>query len=127
MPDLADIQARILNGCDPPPRIYLAMPMTPVADCEFASQVEGRLRKGGWVVLSPASSGLCACNYGIPKSVWLEQDFWMLSWCTAICLLPGWETSEGAQAELALARELHLEEYVWDPELGLTPLETNYV
>ena len=45
------------------------------------------------------------CN----KDVYLEGDLEILSRCDAICLLKGWENSQGARQEYDLARELGLE------------------
>jgi hypothetical protein len=39
-----------------------------------------------------------------PDAVWLEGDLEMLRRCDAVVVVPGWEESEGARSEVALAR-----------------------
>lgn len=43
-----------------------------------------------------------------PDSVWLDGDLEILRRCDAVFAIDGWEQSTGAQAEVALARELGL-------------------
>lgn len=43
-----------------------------------------------------------------PDSVWLEGYLAILSRCDAVITVEGWEQSEGARAEVALAREIGL-------------------
>jgi hypothetical protein len=57
---------------------------------------------------------LCPCdNYGGDTSLtfaeYLAEDIKMLQKASGICLMPGWERSEGSYIEVAFARELGLD------------------
>ncbi len=52
----------------------------------------------------------------IPDQVYLDMDFEILRHCHAIVMIPGWDRSQGAKAELALAHELGLSVWYW-PEV----------
>jgi len=41
--------------------------------------------------------------YGIADNVWLEGDMELLKRCDAVWMLPGWESSEGAEREFSFA------------------------
>jgi len=67
-----------------------------------------RLWNEKWIVICPhlntfLMDGLC------PDSVWLDGDLEILRRCDAIFMLQNWETSKGANEELALAKKLGLE------------------
>lgn len=44
----------------------------------------------------------------IPYNIWMEYDFAVIARCTHILMLPRWEASSGAKAELEYARSLGL-------------------
>ncbi len=89
-------------------RIYLAGPMTGLPESNFPAfrDAAGRLRDAGWEVINPAE------NFGgrtdLPRSSYLRADLSLLLQCGAMALLPGWEDSQGAKLEYAIARELDM-------------------
>lgn len=107
--------------------IYLAGRMSGMPDYNFPvfAKYAQKLRDQGHFVFSPAEADLE--DYGTvekvreaddalkhkPNALWcerLEIDFrWILMTADAIALIPGWEESKGANAELALARAMELE------------------
>lgn len=107
-----------------PRRIYIAGPMTGIADYNrpaFYSTAEA-FEEGGWEVFNPAENDVRlfgsheACNAAIEANrnqalrVMLGSDLeWICSDADAIAMLPGWEKSYGARAEHATAVALGLE------------------
>ena len=91
-----------------PKRIYIAGPMTGLADHNFPAfgAAADRLRQAGWDVVNPAE------NFGgrtdLPREAYLRADTALLVGCNAVAMLPGWEDSQGAKLEYLLARELGL-------------------
>lgn len=87
-------------------RVYLSGPMSGIADNNFPAFAEwaARLRSQGLDVVSPAEiqeSGtweLC-----------LRADLRELVTCDAIALMPGWESSRGANLELHVAHRVGME------------------
>ena len=69
----------------------------------------------GWAVICPHknTSGYQHAA-DIPYETWIEGDLEILRRCDAICMLPGWEQSNGARIELALAYDLGLGVLVYD-------------
>lgn len=68
----------------------------------------------GWIVFCPHknTSGYQHVS-DLPYEVWIEGDLEILRRCDAICMLQGWENSQGARKELALAEELDLEVLIY--------------
>ena len=67
-----------------------------------------KLWQEGWAVICPHKNtahfgGLC------PDDTWLKGDIEMLKRCDAIYMLKGWQKSEGANMELATAKNSKLE------------------
>ena len=89
-----------------PQRIYIAGPMTGLAEHNFPAfhAAAARLRQAGWEVVNPAE------NFGgrtdLPRETYLRNDVALLVDCNAVAMLSGWEESRGAKLEYLLAREL---------------------
>jgi hypothetical protein len=86
-------------------RIYLAGPMSGIEDFNRPAfhREAARLRSIGHRVDNPAE------NVGAPGAEWSDYmriGIRQLIKCDTIALLPGWETSRGAQIEHRLALDL---------------------
>jgi nucleoside 2-deoxyribosyltransferase len=93
-------------------KIYLAGPMRGVPESNFPmfDRAAERLREQGYEVFSPAdhdreSDNLPGPEFSIRKALAADTG-WICRHADAIALLPGWENSRGAKAELALAEAL---------------------
>lgn len=90
------------------PCVYLSGPMTGCPELNFpAFHVEAaRLRAAGLDVVSPAEVKL----EGKPGwADYMRADIRQMMRCSAICMLPGWESSRGAKIEHDLALALGFE------------------
>ena len=106
--------------------LYLAGPMSGIREFNFPSFVEAaaRLRRDGWVVISPAERDLGAGfdpsglsgqeplpDLGLDWHVLMDACLRSVLEVDAVALLPGWERSVGARAEAFVAvttgRELY--------------------
>lgn len=105
-------------------QIYIAGPMCGKAWYNFPAffDAEERWKKAGWNVVNPAKCdeesdfkprqhdefadpGYCTIDHTPhDNKYYLWRDLPYLAACHAIALLPGWERSEGAQIELAVAQ-----------------------
>ncbi len=107
-------------------RIYVAGPMTGIKKFNFPAfhEAADKLRAAGHVVFDPAENeeqifgeGFNRSEHGdlndIPQFKYREalaKDLeYICEQATAIAMLPGWETSKGANAELAVAKAIGLE------------------
>lgn len=109
-------------------RVYLAGPMTGIPHFNYPAfnAAAARLRAGGFTVFNPAEHDTqmfgkdisnptgCAIQaadeHGFDRRAALKADLtWICENADAIALLPGWERSSGANAEMALAKALSLE------------------
>lgn len=109
-------------------RVYLAGPMTGIPHFNYPAfhAAAANLRAGGCTVFNPAEHDIemfgkdisnpdgCAIkaaqDHGFDRRAALKADLtWICENADAIALLPGWEKSSGACAELALAKALSLE------------------
>lgn len=109
-------------------RVYLAGPMTGIPHFNYPAfhAAASALRADGCTVFNPAehdtemygkdisNSDGCAIKaaqeHGFDRRAALKADLtWICENADAIALLPGWEKSSGANAELALAKALSLE------------------
>lgn len=114
-------------------KVYLAGPMRGIPHFNFpAFHAAARdLRAAGHEVFNPAEGdikrlgadpsvdnptgdvALAAKRHGFDRGAALRADIrWILDHAEAICLLPGWERSEGACAECGVAMALGLE-LIW--------------
>lgn len=85
--------------------VYLSGPMTGIRDHNKESFVSaaGVLRASGYIVLSPQEHD--------GGRVWsrahhMRFDIQQVLMCDKVCVLPGWEGSEGAKVEVAVARQV---------------------
>ena len=85
--------------------IYISGPITGVEDyMDNFSAAEIRLTDKGWRVINPAKMGWILPG----DATWddfMRIDFMLLKGCSTIYMLPNWEKSMGARAEMAFARE----------------------
>lgn len=68
---------------------------------------EIRLKKLGHEVVNPARLGKC-----LPKTFeqkdYLDVEKEIITKCDAICMLKGWEESEGAKEEYSFAKQMNI-------------------
>lgn len=106
------------------PKVYIAGPISGVPDYNvvaFASMAD-KLRKAGFEVVNPHETcrEIVAQHEGTDKELWvkcMKADIKQLMDCDYITLLPGWERSKGCRIEIALCKELGLEELKNSTEL----------
>ncbi len=98
--------------------IYISGPMRGIPRFNFAAFdfAEDLWTSMGYTVLNPASrgwgSGDPATGTGVTEyevQEWLRADIREITQCDAIALLPGWEESEGAKLEAAVAFAIGLD------------------
>jgi len=88
--------------------IYLSGPMTGLPDYNrpaFARVAE-QLRSEGKTVFNPGDIG--PKENIMPRAWYMRKDLDALLRSDSLYLLPGWEASEGAKLEVAIAKELEL-------------------
>lgn len=96
---------------------YLAGPMTGIPEYNFPAFIAAaaKLRDLGNVVFNPAEADLA--EWGTIEEVLKKANYrdclrkdlnYILDKADAIAILPGWESSKGCAAELALAKALKL-------------------
>jgi hypothetical protein len=68
------------------------------------------LWRKGWAVICPHKNTHGFNGY-LPDQTWIDGDLEIIKRCDAICMLAGWEQSEGAQMEYGLAVELKMPIY----------------
>lgn len=104
-------------------RVYLAGPMSGIKHFNFPAfhRAAAELRAQGYHVFNPAEAdyesvklnedGDESKSEGFCRRRALREDLtWICDHAECIALLPGWENSSGARAELALAQALGLKE-----------------
>ncbi len=97
-------------------RIYIAGPMRGYPEHNFPAfnRAAERFRFAGWDVSNPVEIGEAVFGNGnpdVPGGEYLRADIRAICDCNAIALLPGWEASTGARAEVALAVSIGLAFY----------------
>lgn len=102
-------------------RIYVAGPMTGLADWNFPAfnAAAERLRAEGWHVENPAEHGLVD---GAEWADYLLYDLGRLATCEAVWLLAGWSRSKGATLEVDVAQRTGLRLLLGD---GAEPVPAN--
>ncbi len=100
-------------------RIYIAGPMRGLPEFNFPAfdAAARRFRKLGWLVYNPAEmdrvSGVHEFTLITNPQPFLREamarDCTAICWSDAIGLLPGWQKSSGAGAEIVLGKLLGLE------------------
>jgi len=119
----------------PDKTIYIAGPMRGYPDLNHPLffYVDRYLKSTGWNVLNPARMDIDADGKPTSELEWdteweqrrkvVRRDLDAVQRSDAICMLPGWEASEGACTEYMTAKWSKLDLYRWDEEaLCLTPL-----
>lgn len=92
--------------------IYLSGKMTGEVDYGFPvfDKYAELWRKAGYVISSPAENFGKA--HGLDRNQYLKIDYLnLINSCSGIAMIPGWEASEGARTELAIAQSLGYEVY----------------
>lgn len=128
-------------------RVYLAGPMTNIPHFNYPAfnAAAASLREEGHEVFNPAEHDIATfgkdisnatgnaeqatTEHGFDRRAALKADLsWICDHAEAIALLPGWEMSSGATAELALANALDLKVMRLTPAsriIGPTMVHTN--
>ena len=98
--------------------IYLSGPMRGIPQFNFPAfyEAQANFEAEHWTVFNPADGGW---GGGDPETgtgvtddevrAWLREDIQWIARADAVALLPGWEDSEGAQFEVAIAHRLGLD------------------
>jgi hypothetical protein len=101
-------------------QIYIAGPMRglPLFNFPAFDKAAGDFRERGWTVINPAQMDRDRGFHETmpePTAEFLRdailRDLQAIGTCSALAVLPGWQESKGALAEVALARFLELEIY----------------
>jgi hypothetical protein len=126
-------------------KLYLAGPMTGIKDFNYHAfrEAASKLEDAGHTVFNPADNDVAngfdprgmsgdaaeakAAGFDLREA--LKQDLsWICDHAEGIALLPGWEESKGARAEVGLAHALGIEAWIysyWLLELEkIAPVET---
>jgi hypothetical protein len=94
-------------------RLYLSGPMSNLPDENFPAfnEASAKLRAAGFTVVNPAELKVDVTGL-TGRARWqkfLKADLKALVDCDAIVMLPGWESSEGAELERYVAKKLGIE------------------
>lgn len=113
-----------------PRKVYIAGPMANIPEFNYPLfyMVEEHLNLAGMETVNPAEldkhdkallehSGNFEDGTGVKPSSradFLRRDFHHMTECDGIILLPGWETSVGANCELLVAQISGMSTWLWD-------------
>jgi nucleoside 2-deoxyribosyltransferase len=96
----------------PPPTIvvYISGPMSGLPDFNRQAfrEAEAVLQSQGYTVLNPATH-----PHGLSYAQYMDIDMAMVRCADVVIALPGWEASNGAQAEIAYAKCLKKPVILW--------------
>lgn len=87
--------------------VYISGPMRgkPNDNFEAFNGAAAMLKHAGWgLIRNPADKGHLSEEYTWQKAMVVDLQ-WVME-CDTICLLPGWDQSEGARLEISVARAL---------------------
>jgi Domain of unknown function (DUF4406) len=114
--------SRLKNSKNEGKQVYLSGPMRGYEEFNFPAFVSAakELRDKGYKVYDPAEheleqgfdpkTGLYADNRVVTiRELMLEDLVWICQFADKVVVLPGWENSKGAQAEVACARAVGVE------------------
>lgn len=76
-----------------------------------AREVARILWRKGWAVICPHANSILMDGPDISPQTFIDGDLEIILRCDAMCMLPGWEKSAGANQEYALAVELGIPVY----------------
>ena len=95
----------------PHQRIYVAGPMSGLADMNYPAfhEATARLRAKGWHVENPAENPDPHVDASCHWTAYMRMGVSQLMTCHAIYLLPGWQQSKGASLEYLIAQRLGLQ------------------
>lgn len=101
--------------------VYISGPMRGYEDFNYPAfhKASDYLTKGGYEVLNPAENFNGDTN--LPLETYMRADLSMLLEATGIFMIKGWQNSEGARLELAVAKSLGLT--VWYEGDDAEPVE----
>lgn len=108
-----------------PKRVYLAGPVTR-GGANYRAPFEDAaktLRAKGWDVVDPTAVTAALPREHMTRRELITIGAALLTTCDAVCLLPGWETSEGATTERALAAASNIPAHTLDVMARLTNVE----
>lgn len=111
-------------------KIYIAGPMTGIKDWNFPAffAAEETLKRLGHEPINPAHNDgdtvekalLSAGSPDKPNFTWasyMQRDLPHVLGCDALCLLPGWQDSKGAQLEVTVAKAIGLPLLILDGDV----------
>lgn len=104
--------------------LYIAGPMTGIPEYNYPAfrAAEAKLKALGFPVLCPVDSEEHNSSGSTQTWDWyMRHALRMVTESTAICLLPGWQQSKGAQLEVTVAEALGLDIRPLDDWLKTTP------
>lgn len=85
----------------------------------LAQKAQKVLAKLGYRTFNPFQNGV---PDGAPVYQHMRADYQALCTCSAICLLPGWQYSNGCKHELMLATDMRMRVYVMDDNFNISQI-----